>query len=553
MATDAVGYALTSPTPTCTRTPQSAATPRPRATAKPSILPTVLATLPPPRSARGEADLIPEMPPRDLAALAAVYSGDASAEPMAPSLAAAELAVGVRRRFWLTDLDRSSVYPITATLRLLNERVQMWVDESASAADEGLARSARCFAEQIYPRNRAAFGSEWTPGIDGDPRIVVLNAQIYGASGYFGSSNEYTTTVNPYSNQAEIIFMNLAAFEPGSDAYDAVLAHEFQHMIHWHQDSNEDAWLNEGAAELSEMLNGYSYSYGTVQQYARDPDLQLNNWPNGDGRLGAHYGASFLFLRYWTNRLGEDALRDLVGSPANGMKAVRQVLEARTRVPLDAFMGDWWLANWGDGLGGDALASVADGAMLHYPEVEVLIAPQVMVPAFPYAIQGTVAQYGADYYAIDTASVAAWPLSLHLTFAGDTTVPLLPVNLAPEASVWWSNRGDASHSWLRRELDLRTAEAPHVAIRPLASDRVRLGLCLFATLDGWRRELDADCYGMDDHGRPDRQRTGRRLYRSLGRRRASGRRRGCLGYGSGRPVFLCGRREPAAAIRLCHR
>ncbi len=31
----------------------------------------------------------------------------------------------------------------------------------------------------------------------------------------------------------------------------SVLAHEFQHMIHWYRDRNEESWMNEGFSELA--------------------------------------------------------------------------------------------------------------------------------------------------------------------------------------------------------------------------------------------------------------------------------------------------------------
>ena len=32
---------------------------------------------------------------------------------------------------------------------------------------------------------------------------------------------------------------------PGA-GYNALVAHEFQHMVHWHADNSEDSWVNEG-------------------------------------------------------------------------------------------------------------------------------------------------------------------------------------------------------------------------------------------------------------------------------------------------------------------
>ena len=81
------------------------------------------------------------------------------------------------------------------------------------------------------------------------------------------------------------------------------MAHEFQHMIHWYQDRNEESWLNEGFSELAAFLNGY-YSDRPDYDYIMQPDMQLNDWPNDKDSTLPHYGASFLFVDYFLNRFG---------------------------------------------------------------------------------------------------------------------------------------------------------------------------------------------------------------------------------------------------------
>ena len=52
-----------------------------------------------------------------------------------------------------------------------------------------------------------------------------------------------------------MFYMNYDAAQPGNDYYDSILAHEFQHMIQWNVDKNEDSWFNEGMSELAAFLN----------------------------------------------------------------------------------------------------------------------------------------------------------------------------------------------------------------------------------------------------------------------------------------------------------
>ena len=65
--------------------------------------------------------------------------------------------------------------------------------------------------------------------------------------------------------------------KPNSTFYDGTLAHEFQHMIHWANDRNEDSWVNEGMSELASYLNGFDPG-GADAAYMQKPDTQLTTW-----------------------------------------------------------------------------------------------------------------------------------------------------------------------------------------------------------------------------------------------------------------------------------
>lgn len=91
------------------------------------------------------------------------------------------------------------------------------------------------FENKTYPLNREYFGSEWTPGVDNDVHVSVLNARDLGQSvgGFYSAADEYSHLVNPYSNEKEMFYIaaNRAEMQPNSSLYDGTLAHEFQHMI----------------------------------------------------------------------------------------------------------------------------------------------------------------------------------------------------------------------------------------------------------------------------------------------------------------------------------
>ena len=352
--------------------------------------------------------------------------------------------VGEERRFWIGDLDVSRIYQITATLRLQSEHLQMWVHDQVEVDQSSLEQSARVFEDSIYPTNHDYFGEEWTPGVDGDPRLLVLNARFSGASGYFSSANEYSRMASPYSNECEMFVVNVGVLPPGTSAYDSVLAHEFQHLIHWHLDSNEDAWLNEGASALAEDVNGFGGARPGVRQFELMPDVQLNAWGDDEAQVGAHYGAAYLMLRYLLDHFGRETLREVVRSPLNGISSIEAALAHRgVEGGFDELFADWVVANALDD-------PKLDEGRFGYPNTDVGVEHRIQVASYPFTLTGQVHQYAADYVAL--LPVQAGPL--RLSFQGEPRVKLVPNEPASGRFQWWSNRGDASYSFLEHTFDL---------------------------------------------------------------------------------------------------
>ena len=375
--------------------------------------------------------------------------------------AAESFSLGAQRRFWIHDLGGGpdgigGMREITATLRWAGEHLTMWVeddDESVESDvnDAALAASGAFFDGQIYPTNLRYFGPEgnppWGAGLRPalNSRLLVLNARFQGAAGYFASANSLPRAENPYSNEQEMFVMNVAALSPGSAAYNAVLAHEFQHMIHWHANRGQAAWLNEGASELAEDVNGFGHHKGNLRAFGRDPNLQLNHWPADMTRLNAHYGASYLLMRYILDRFGPEMVRAIVQGQGICLDGLDTVLASQDAgMSFDELFADWLLANALDP--GDVQSEWG------YPTLSMEIEPKEVVITYPFQSEGELHQYGADYVEI-TPGLVAQGVQIHLQ--GAPTVRLVPTDPPSGAYSWWSNRGDQGHSTLQRYLDLR--------------------------------------------------------------------------------------------------
>jgi immune inhibitor A len=379
--------------------------------------------------------------------------------PRVIATSAAPRFVGDRDSFWVHNLDTNTNNRVQATLQYVTPYMYFWVQDGVTYRDSEMRALVDAFENQIYPTTREFFGEEWSPGIDGDEHIYILYARGLGFSvaGYFSSADSVHPLIHEYSNGHEMFLFNADNTPLGSEFTYGVLAHEFQHMIHWNQDANETSWLNEGASELAAFINGYDPG-GFDWFYINNPDLQLNDWPNNPGGTRPHYGAAFLFMTYFLDRFGEDATKALVRHPANGLESFDIVLEESAAIdPLtgriitaDGFFMDWAVTNFllnrsfGDGR---FIYNIYPGARRASPTETITRCPQS-------SDLRTVRQYGVHYISIECAGEHT------LTFSGSTVAKLLPEGPYSGEYAFWSNKGDESNMTLTREFDFTDISAP---------------------------------------------------------------------------------------------
>ena len=381
--------------------------------------------------------------------------------PESMTAPAAARVVGDHDRFWVTNVESNENFEVNATLQYVTPHVYFWVEDGVEYNGNELRALADTFESSVYATNREFFGSEWTPGIDQDPHIYILYAGGIGFSiaGYFSSADEVHPLAHEYSNAHEMFIFNSDNTDLGDEFTYGVLAHEFQHMIHWYQDRNETSWINEGFSELAAFLNGYDPG-GFDWLYIQAPDLQLNDWPNDQNATSPHYGVSFLYLAYFLDRFGEDATKALVRDTDNGFDSIDKAL--RTIGAVDGVTGeaigaddlfmDWAVTNFLiDGSVGDGRYTyhLYPGALRASATERLSVCPQLEEPAIR-----TVHQYGVDYLEVDCAG------DFVLTFTGSTSTGLLPAAAFSGEYAFWSNKGDESDMTLTREFDFTDVAGP---------------------------------------------------------------------------------------------
>ncbi len=149
--------------------------------------------------------------------------------------------VGEQDSFWVSDSDTNDFFQAPATLRMVTDHAYFWIADDVSFHQADLEALAEAFENQIYPTDRAFFGSEWTPGVDGDPHVYILYTTGLGGSvaGYFSATDSLNPAINQYSNAHDMFVFNADLVALDDEYTYGVLAHELQHMILWNQDRNE--------------------------------------------------------------------------------------------------------------------------------------------------------------------------------------------------------------------------------------------------------------------------------------------------------------------------
>lgn len=356
--------------------------------------------------------------------------------------------VGQEDTFWILNKDTHRYIRIAAKLMYVTPHVYLYAAARSSFNLGALQASANVFESKIYPSERATFGSEWSPGIDQDVHITILNAPGLGnsTSGYFNAQDEYPASIVPYSNQREMFYMSLDNLVPGSSDYNSTLAHEFQYLIHWHQHLVDPGWINEGMSVLAQYLNGYPVGWFD-QSFLQTPDTQLTDRSDDVNMRTAHYGASYLFMYYFvTHYGGYGMLKELLQDPLPPPDNFNHVLAKHGY--SDSFIDvlhKWYIANYVED------ASVGKGEYSYAALILPGLTAQHTFNSYPISESDTVHQYAAEYYTLPPATRRG---TLTISFMGAPMVRIVNNNPYQAANEWWGNRYDNMDSTLTRAFDL---------------------------------------------------------------------------------------------------
>lgn len=315
---------------------------------------------------------------------------------------AVEDEVGQIRKFNAIDFTTGqATKEITARAELVGAYAYFYVDTTQTFNPEQLDALLFLFDNQIYITNTQVFGSEPKPGIDGDERITVLflaieePASVVGdVAGYFWSGNQFSRSQVSRSNEREMLYMDITRLRRfGVEDVAGTLAHEFQHLIHWNHDRNEEVWINEGLSEYATFRNGFRLT-NSPSLFLDNTDFTLMSWSSHP----RDYARSFLWIAYLADHYGGDVLlRSIVANAGSGISALQTILSQRAPgLTVDDVFANWVIANY--------LDYTADGdSLFGYLSLDLPNLRPTETFAFLPVDQRTTAvnTYAADYYVFD--------------------------------------------------------------------------------------------------------------------------------------------------------
>jgi hypothetical protein len=211
-------------------------------------------------------------------------------------------------------------------------------------------------AKGIIPNEVDVFGPV-PDALDGDPKPIILLMELasYGGTqfdGYFNAFNQYPNDCHAddcyHSNECEMITVNSTIRPVTSDMTVSILAHEFQHLIHWGGDPDEVNWVNESCSEAAMIVCGYHTDIAWLNNYLQNPSVRLDETDPAE----INYGVYLLFGTYLYERFGAGFLHTLVADPTHGQAGITGSLSASgTPLSMDELLLDWATATVGDHLG----------------------------------------------------------------------------------------------------------------------------------------------------------------------------------------------------------
>ena len=186
-----------------------------------------------------------------------------------------------------------------------------------------------------------AFGP--APDVDGDGRIFIVVLDI-GDSGIVGFFDRFVTVHANPEFRRDMVYLDATALRLRRYLAKGTLAHEFQHLIHWGHDDDEEIWVDEGLAGYAEEIAGFPEADPVVvPAFLGKPDVDMTNWEDA----AYNYGSTYLFVSFLAEKYGPEFIRQLVAESRNGIFGIDTALSSSGfEEDFTAVWNQWIVANF---------------------------------------------------------------------------------------------------------------------------------------------------------------------------------------------------------------
>jgi hypothetical protein len=201
----------------------------------------------------------------------------------------------------------------------INSHSRIYVEEGISIPSDDIQALGDIFDDAIYPNSTDWFHPD-NPYESIDIRIYDFGDGPGNTGGFFLGS--YPTRNDLFVDSQDLLYSRSWSFE--------IVAHEFQHLLHYDLDPDEEIWLNEGLADLSARVSlgpGTGGIQSHIDAYEIYPENDLLTWNEGQPpdyiETIADYGRAYAFVSYLADHYGGKVLiQDIVEDQRNSIYSI---------------------------------------------------------------------------------------------------------------------------------------------------------------------------------------------------------------------------------------
>ncbi|GAB6098154.1 hypothetical protein JCM16358_00330 [Halanaerocella petrolearia] len=258
---------------------------------------------------------------------------------------------------------------VTATLAAIGKHVYVFVDNQVEIRQQKVDKLVSQFDNRIHPQIANKNNQNKTA-------ILLTDFSDYHMTGYFDPADLYPDL----GNEVPIFYLNA---DRTKNTLLTAATHQYQHLNFFTAKAKagritNDAWINQGMAQLAPQLLGYinpekkgwSQDHGNGWVYSKDYGY-LNNTEEvnllvQDGSL-PYIGGSSLFVNYLLDQYGKELLNKIMISS----QSPRDVIEDYTGRRFNKIYLNWVTTNLTDTIEG------VDNQVYNYSKFDLQMSPNL--------------------------------------------------------------------------------------------------------------------------------------------------------------------------------